>query len=69
MRRSRDRLRRLVSEGFQKFFGQKGLDQDRDTLRGNRAHRLRPDVAGHHDGRYVPAKGGSQAIDGRHTIR
>ena len=27
------------------------------------------DVAGHHDGRYVPAKGAPQVIDRLHTIR
>jgi hypothetical protein len=59
----------LASQGFQKFFGQEGLDQDRDTLRRNRVHRLRSDVAGHHDGVYVPAKGGTQVPNGLDTIR
>ena len=44
----------LASQGFEKFIGREGLDQDRDALRRNRVHRLRSDVAGHHDGRYVP---------------
>jgi len=70
MRRSRWLLALLLaSQGFQKFFGQEGLDQDRDTLRRNRVHRLRSGVAGHHGGRYVPAKGGTQVPDGLDTIR
>ncbi len=70
MRRSRRLLALLLaSQGFQKFFGQEGLDQDRDTLRRNRVHRLQSGVAGHHGGRYVPAKGGTQVPDGLDTIR
>src|SRR3981189_3038769 len=70
MRRSRWLLGLLLaSQGFQKFFGQEGLDQERDTLRRDRVHRLRSGVAGHHGGRYVPAKGGTQVPDGLDTIR
>ena len=38
-------------------------------MRRNRVYRLRSGVAGHHDGRYVPAKGGAQVPDGLDTIR
>jgi hypothetical protein len=61
--------RRLASQGFQKFFGREGLDQDKDTLRRNRFHRLRSGVASHHDGRNITAEGGTQVPDGLDTIR
>ena len=48
---------------------EKGLIRTETPCAGNRVHRLRSDVAGHHDGRYVPAKGGTQVPDGLDTIR
>jgi hypothetical protein len=47
----------------------KGFDQDIDTVRGNRVYRLRSGVDRHHNGRYVPAKGGTEVPDGLDTIR
>ena|SRR5947209_13077116 len=55
-------------QGFQKFFCQEGLDEDRDTLRRNRIHCLGSGVAGHDDGRYVAAKGGTQVPNRLNTI-
>jgi hypothetical protein len=45
-----------------------GLDQDSNTSSRNRVH-SRSGVADHHDGWYVPAKGGARAPAGLDTIR